>query len=468
MTLWRCDEISVRYKDDDEISQSLKKFHLKKDTHEFYFVKDIDAKLVFGDFVNAFLLYLGVPSDFNKDIVNEIMNDEESALRRIDNDMKLNESFMNQLDAIIPGKKGEMIGVQANDDDLDIDDDIRPIYTSKYEPEDIPESDGEDEFQPTESSSAPKTPSYQSGTSRDFPYAGDNSTPSSRMGDAAIPDKSQQSSHSANMGSNTRTTSSFGESTLPDSSGSSSWEHPSQSCGGRTNYPYTPNGGGQVVSYPRQPIVPRPYSSEDVKNFGSHGRQRMLEVLEPTQVEIDTINRILDGDLSAEQIADHSYLARYRMYTNMVKRGFTPVQSEKDFIRNEQQTNEHRLQGGKYIHTCSAAGGIMYLSPSIWNKVADGKCVVCVYVGAKANEFMYFNSKEDILDWIREDDIVIKLSGDKRGDVVQKLYSEILKDEKQGKAYTLIRVASNEKYDPVFAKMTQDPNENGNLTDDDM
>lgn len=80
---------------------------------------------------------------------------------------------------------------------------------------------------------------------------------------------------------------------------------------------------------------------------------------------------------------------------------------------------------------------------------------------------MYFNSIAEILEWIREDDIVIKLTGEEKADVVQELYSGILNGVK-GTAYTMIRIASNEKYNSVFAPMTQDPNMNDNLTDDDI
>ena len=80
---------------------------------------------------------------------------------------------------------------------------------------------------------------------------------------------------------------------------------------------------------------------------------------------------------------------------------------------------------------------------------------------------MYFNSRDEILEWIREDDIVIKLTGEEKADVVQELYSGILNGVK-GTAYTMIRIASNEKYNSVFAPMTQDPNMNDNLTDDDI
>jgi hypothetical protein len=200
------------------------------------------------------------------------------------------------------------------------------------------------------------------------------------------------------------------------------------------------------------PQVPKPYSPEDVRNFGSHGVTRTLEVLEPTTSEVAEINRILGEDLSSEQVADQNYLAQLRLYNNLVNRGMTPNESKEDFVRNAHMKNEHTINGGKYIHKCSAAGGIMYLSPSIWNKIADDRCVVCVYLDAKSNEFMYFNSIDDILEWIGEDDIVIKLTGEEKADVVEELYSGVLNGVK-GTAYTLIRINSNEKYNSLFAQL---------------
>lgn len=207
---------------------------------------------------------------------------------------------------------------------------------------------------------------------------------------------------------------------------------------------------GSGSNYTPQP--PKPYSPEDVRNFGSHGVTRTLEVLEPTTSEVDEINRILGEDLSPEQVADQNYLAQLRLYNNLVKRGMTPNESKDDFVRNAHMKNEHTISGGKYIHKCSAAGGIMYLSPSIWNKIADDRCVVCVYLGAKSNEFMYFNSIDDILEWVGEDDIVIKLTGEEKADVVEELYSGVLNGVK-GTAYTLIRINSNEKYNSLFAQL---------------
>ena len=200
------------------------------------------------------------------------------------------------------------------------------------------------------------------------------------------------------------------------------------------------------------PQAPKPFSPEDVRNFGSRGVTRTLDVLEPQVAEVDEINRLLGEDLTAEQVADQNYLAQLRLYNNLVKLGMTPSESKKDFIRNAHLKNEHTISGGKYIHKCSAAGGIMYLSPAIWNKIADDRCVVCVYLGAKSNDFMYFNSIDDILQWVGEDDIIIKLTGEEKADVVEELYSGVLEGVK-GTAYTLIRINSNEKYNSVFAPL---------------
>ena len=65
---------------------------------------------------------------------------------------------------------------------------------------------------------------------------------------------------------------------------------------------------------------------------------------------------------------------------------------------------------------------------------------------------MYFNSIAEILEWIREDDIIIKLTGEEKANVVEKLYSGVLKGVK-GTAYTLIRINSNEKYNSLFAQL---------------
>ena len=218
---------------------------------------------------------------------------------------------------------------------------------------------------------------------------------------------------------------------------------------------------------PRTPWQPTP---EEIEKMRPKGIIRTLEVLEPSKAEIEEINRILGDNLTAEEIADHNYLAQLRLYNNLAEKGFIPDESKDFFIRNSNEQYEHSLFGGKkYIHKCSAAGGIMYLSPSIWNKIADEQCIVCVYLGAKANEFMYFYSIDDILKWVGEDDILIKLTGPEKVKVVEKLYSEILKGV-TGTAYTMIRIFSSERTNSLFAPLNKgdinEPEEKGDEYDD--
>lgn len=480
MSLWHCTTISLQYKDDAEISQSLKKFYYKKETKEFFYVQNIDAKLVFNSFVTAFLEYLGVPTDFNTDVVNEIMDSEQSALDMITNDLKLNEEFMNQLDAIIPGKKREMVGVKANDVD-ELDEIKRHTYTAHtiYDDNSVEENNGKEALDTGKSASTPSTSTLSPndtdynasvGYLNEVEEQDEDIHEDKGSSNYGIPHENQEPRQSSPR--QTETPKSHGNPTSNEHSNYYTSDYPKREFPSAprlegSKHSYTDHTGWNDTRRPYRPSAPKPFSPEDVRNFGPNGQQHMLEILEPSQVEVDAINRLLDGDLSSEQIADQNYLAQYRLYQNLVKKDMTPAESEADFVRNAHLKSEHALRGGKYIHKCSAASGIMYISPSIWNKIADDKCVVCVYLGAKANEFRYFYSIEDILNWVREDDIVIKLTGEEKADVVRELYSGILEGVK-GTAYTMIRIGSNEKYNSVFAPISQDPNANDNLTDDDI
>lgn len=78
--------------------------------------------------------------------------------------------------------------------------------------------------------------------------------------------------------------------------------------------------------------------------------------------------------ISPEQIADTNYLAQLRLYRNLIDYMHEgPEESLEDFVRNADDVATHALKDGKYIHTCSAARGVMYISPSVWKKMVDDK-----------------------------------------------------------------------------------------------
>lgn len=448
LELWCCDAISIRYEKDENICQKLKKFYREKDSADFYFVKSLDDKIVFVPFVESFIEYLGIEAD--EDLVKTVMDSREAAIEKVkeNNPLMLDDAFKEELDLLIPGIKRELNGNEADDTDF-VDVDNRHIftgYTGEYEGEtsqedniednestdnnDSEDSDLEEEIQENGIESQHKETFDDDDEIEAFEKSDDNEPKKTRSdnGSTHYYPTNREPRERKSSRNVTPTRASEGTSTYSDMNG---WE------GSKSNY---------------TPQAPKPFSPEDVRNFGSHGVTRTLEVLEPTTSEVTEINRILGEDLSPEQVADQNYLAQLRLYNNLVKRGMTPNESKDDFVRNAHMKNEHTITGGKYIHKCSAAGGIMYLSPSIWNKISDDRCVVCVYLGAKANEFMYFNSIDDILKWIGEDDIVIKLTGEEKADVVEELYSGVLYGVK-GTAYTLIRINSSEKYNSLFAKL---------------
>ncbi len=436
LQLWCCTAISIRYNLDENICQKLKKFYHEKGSSDFYFVKSLDEKRVFKPFVESFIEHLGIEAD--KDFVETVMDSRETALElaRENNTLMLDDAFKDELDLLIPGIKRELKGNEA--DDTDYEEDKRHTFTGHTdEPEDDTSEDNNHE-------------DNVSIESNDIENSEREKTTTSVKPSSQHPNDNVDVSDVKKPRSDNGSTRDYQTTREPRERKYSSNANPTKAGEGTRHYSDMSGWEGSKRNY--TPQAPKPYSPEDVRKFGSHGVTRTLEVLEPTTSEVAEINRILGGDLSPEQVADQNYLAQLRLYNNLVNRGMTPNESKDDFVRNAHLKNEHTINGGKYIHKCSAVGGILYLSPSIWNKIADDRCVVCVYLGAKANEFMYFNSIDDILEWIGEDDIVIKLTGEEKADVVEELYSGVLNGVK-GTAYTLIRINSNEKYNSLFAKL---------------
>ena len=206
---------------------------------------------------------------------------------------------------------------------------------------------------------------------------------------------------------------------------------------------------------------PKPSTKEQVKRLKSHGITRTLEEKDATKIEIDQINNLLGTEMTAEEIADTNYIVRKRLYQDLNDKGYYPLQNELEFIKHNKSSYELKT-GDRYIHVCSATYGILYISPSIWNKLRDKQCIVCVSRGKKSNQFFYIETLEELLTWVDEDDILIKLTGEDKSKVVNTLYSECLNIE-TGTAYTMIRIASNAIYDSVFEPLMDDPEQTDSL-----
>ena len=452
LTLYKCDSIVIKYTKNPDIKQTLRKFYHQENTANFFFVDSLDHKRVFKEFSREFIVYLGIEEDaIAPDVSDEIMDSPASAIAYIkeNNELMLDQAFKNEIELLIPDYSGQLRGHKAEIGEKD-NKFVRPIWSaSEYNAEQIDSETTEDvKAEEGAEHSVGKTETYKTKEHSDVDIrrtGGDasecdnhnvNTTP-------VIVNRPVPASLEKDRGSDV-------EPSVIDNDGNeeltatrSQINHGKiNSDGGHELRPSTYN-----LPQSKTPWVPTP---EERERFGSHGIAHTLRTLDPMRSEIDEINRILGEDLSPDEVINQNYLAQLRLLKVLRDNNITPDETDSDFIRNASAIKH--LCGKKYVHKCSAKGGIMYLSPSIWNKVTEDKCIVCVYYGAKQNEFKLFFSTDDILGWVNEDDIVIKLTGEEKAKVVQTLYSGVLNGVK-GTAYTLIRIKSDEKYNSLFAEL---------------
>ena len=254
--------------------------------------------------------------------------------------------------------------------------------------------------------------------------------------------------------------------TTDNASTMSSNTHTSNTSHASLNMPhkdYDPDRNGYIGSVDKeknyQPVGDRPYkprtrkhpkifTKKELERLRSHGTPLELESLPPTREEIDLLAQC---NIKPEQIADTNYLAQLRLYQNLRNEMHAePEETMEEFVRNASDVTVHKLKDGRYIHTCSAARGVMYASPSVWNKMVDDKWKICVYLDGQGKNFHYINNAEEFLKLVEKDDVVIKITGKEKVDVVKTLYGGLLEGAK-GTAYTLIRVAARTNMDAVFA-----------------
>lgn len=171
--------------------------------------------------------------------------------------------------------------------------------------------------------------------------------------------------------------------------------------------------------------------------------------------EYEDVARMLNTD--REAIADQNYIARKRFYDSLMESGFNISTDKKDFITSE-PGRDILLNDGRYIHRCSAAKGILYISPSIWNKLKDDRCIICVYAGKKANEFKYFRSQEELLTFVQDTAILIQVTGPNKGEIMDRMYSGSLQS-RTGDLYAMIPIKPQGAFGMLYTTSAKDLDE---------
>lgn len=451
LKLHRCDSILIKCNYDSSINQNFKQFYHKEDESDFYFVDDVYESLVFLDFVTEFIDYLEIDG-IEVDLVKLIMHNRDNALRIVQgyHALIVNEDFKSELISLAPQLKDKL--VEKDDDEDDDETSIsRPEFTTSTATEPDEKADVDDN-EPIDNS----------------PESGD--------GDAVGKyDKASVDGHaSVERNPNESGRETFGkdntthkETSKPDNLQKDEEVDDYTSAESPVDYVYDPeeehigsvnndpdyNRLGERSTKPRSSSTvrrhPKPYTTAEVIRMRSKPSPLALESLPATIEELEILSQM---NITPEQIADTNYLAQLRLYQYLLSRGDgdMPEEEIEDFVRNAADVTIHRLKSGKYIHTCSATRGVMYISPSVWDKMLDDRWEICVYLDGKGSKFHFIKSKEEFLRLVEKDDVVIKITGKEKVDVVNQLYSDILNGVK-GTAYTLIRVASTTNMDAVFA-----------------
>lgn len=162
------------------------------------------------------------------------------------------------------------------------------------------------------------------------------------------------------------------------------------------------------------------------------------------------LSEILGRAMETDTIMNENYIVRLRFYNEVVKKYGGAKMDIKEFVANKH--SELESIGNKFIHRCSARGGTLYISPEIWNLLAQDECIVCMYYGKYADDFIFIESQEELMQMIDQDAIVIQVTGNDKKNIVNKVYDDnILSALKaNGNVYTLIRTVKEDNSQLIY------------------
>ena len=84
--------------------------------------------------------------------------------------------------------------------------------------------------------------------------------------------------------------------------------------------------------------------------------------------------------------------------------------------------------------------------------LAKDECVVCMYYGKYADDFIFIESQEELMQMIDQDAIVIQVTGNDKKNIVNKVYEDDILSElnTNGNVYTLIRTVKEDNSQLVY------------------
>ena len=466
-----CESISYGYND---LSIDNEDFYFDPNKKIFYYVDSWQDKKVYESFIGKLCDYLAMDLDYRecKGKLDENFNGKKVAnyLNQNCRDLYNDEEFISVIkqywNDIVP-----LLDIKVVEEpEMDDDEVVEEIKQEKYYEEELnvelqEEQEEISEQQEEQSSEDSQTDSIQKNS-----QSADSSNTSSSHGASSTSHSEQPTESTSENDESQKTVEEQKTATdNKDTERKESTENKQSERKKSENKDSGSNSSRQSSSSSQRQRTskyePKTPTEEEIRRFKYQSSTKTFSTEDMQDNEYEALNKILGEGLSPEEIVTENYLAQLRFWNSLKENDMAPAEvTLEDFVRDNKD-GDYELTNGKYVHRCSARGGILHISPSIWNMVTDDRCIICVFVGAKVNEFFYIHNKKELLDWIAEDAIVIKLTGSEKVEAVNKLYSEILMDK--GTAYTLIRVAYNESYNSLFSDMESNDFNQTNFNDDD-
>lgn len=405
-----CESIILRYKNDNSISTDSKRFYHQSGTDMFMYVDSYKDPRLFTDFVGELMLCLKNKAD--KDIVLNLFYDKKSALAEIEkrNQLKSDEKFMQFMEVYDSGISSRFKGKKADETPIEVKTEHKTIEVKDQ----VPETPIENEDTPHEENinNSHEQPSEPKSI-RESPQNREVYT------DEDVTDGGQHETES-------ETESKYETADSLHSKGQTTKSKPSN-----------------------ERLDPNKYKRREMKvgaqNPQTMGINRIIRDDEKRQ-----LSEILGRAMEVDTIMNENYIVRLRFYNEVVKKYGGAKMDIQEFVLNKH--SELESIGNKFIHRCSARWGTLYISPTIWNLLARDECVVCMYYGKYADDFIFIESQEELMQMIDRDAIVIQVTGNDKKAIVNKVYDdEILSDLKtNGNVYTLIRTVKEESSQLVY------------------
>lgn len=449
----RCRSISLTYKEDASISQTAKKFHYDDAANIFYYVGEWHDRLVFTDFIVTLRDVLD--SDLDRDMFLQIFEPKFSLqeLESFANDNCVDLAYDENFKTILKQQLGVCIDSEEFEEDED-EPELKPVVSRPLDSvqtsnivideseNTLDENDDEDSFDEDVNEL------YDEVLTKDIEDPQEDTFEAPNVGrpTGIIQSHGSYTTHSSDVDidevEDVNEDDDEDDETLIRMSVN---RNPvSANSGAKEKKPHGAFKGNWTQASQDSPTVrqKRNYSGYSPDKFKSRqfdaGEQEPMTLSrrDISNDEIKYLSNLFGRALNIDTIKDENYIVRMRFYNSLKENGLAMEKSEYDYIAYG--SKEVKTKSGKYIHRCSARGGILFISPSVWNRLREGRWVICFYSGKMADQFVYIRTQEELMKIINQDALVIQVTGNDKRELVDKIYEDGFYGM-SGNIYTLIR-----------------------------